>query len=161
MQSSLYVWVILQPRNKILTVQNKREIDRNDKAREEIIKNAEFVFEGATRSRDVFILTDRLGRKVVVESAIVNITKVFRGNIRPGTVELIGLSQAVAMKGDQEHTTYEVKGTDSIAIFFCSVSTEYPYNPKYDIYQLDNKINLTSLHKGEIVLGIEKISASL
>jgi len=129
---------------------------RKIKARDAAINNAEFIFEGAERTLDIYY-RDSLGRrKNYVKSEIINVTKVLRGNIKPGTIELIGTPDIVMIK--PERISKENAISDSVSLFFCNANKEYNYDPKYDIYPLDNKKILSLCNRfSSINFAFEKV----
>jgi len=98
-----------------------------------------------------------------VKSEIIKVTKVFKGNLSPGTVEIIHYIQSVVYETPEEEknarTTMDSTGfrkyhkrTDGI--FFCRLAKEFPRDPRYNIDPTDNKIILTYYHNGKYNLGL-------
>ena len=56
---------------------------------EDVKNNAEFVFEGISQKMDAYPRGEDARHTIYVSSYIVKITKVFRGNLKPGTVEIV------------------------------------------------------------------------
>ena len=107
---------------------------------ENVKNNAEFVFEGILQKRESYPREDN-----AITSDIVKITKVFRGNLKRGTVEI--LFWPTARSSDVinvpiKRESMKIYG-DSVFIFFCRVADRYPYDPRYNIYPVDNKKILT------------------
>ena len=108
------------------------------KAIKDTMKIAEFIFEGAIVKVDKY---NKQELYPVYTSIIVNINKVFKGNLKLGTVEIV-------MK-DFNATSYNMRLTyekisDSIEIFVCREAKEYTYDPKYNIDKVDNSTILTT-----------------
>ncbi len=111
--------------------------------RERIRDSAEFIFQGVTNSIDYYNRIDKNGKEYVAYSRIVKVTKVFRGKIRPGTVvEIVGKTSFQVITNEPRKTR-DLNG-DSLFVFFCRLAKEFPYDPKYNISPVDNKIILTS-----------------
>ena len=95
--------------------------------RENTLNKAEFVFEAVVKKIDYYPRIDNNGKKQGASSWILKITKIFRGNLKPGTVEMIAenpASVAESQRNSDKHLS------DTLCIFFCRVAIEYPYDPK-------------------------------
>ena len=68
---------------------NKINIIDNEKIERRIRDSSEFIFEGTVISNDCYHRTDSKGIKHLESSKIIRIDKVFRGNLKLGTIELI------------------------------------------------------------------------
>ena len=114
---------------------------------EDVKNNAEFVFEGYYQRRDVYPRKDKNGKEYYPTCDIVRITKVFRGNLKPGTVELTGVQTTNGFILSSERESYIVSNSIKY-IFFCrAAGKDHPYDAAYDIYPVDNKTILTSANK--------------
>jgi len=118
---------------------------------EDVKNNAEFVFEGIYQKQDVYPRgIDNNGMQVHVGSAIIKITKVFRGNLKPGTIETIGKCQPGPYEiGESPNDRISNIISDSTKyIFFCrNANKDFPYDTKYNIYPVDNKTILTAANQ--------------
>ncbi len=108
------------------------------------IKSADFIFEGFIKKASHY------NNGKLMESYIVDIKKVFKGNLKEGTVEILFETHTFTEK--DKRITIENNIADSLGIFLCREGKEYPFNPKYNIDKVDNKIILTgdvySRHSG-------------
>ena len=111
------------------------------------IQNAEFIFEGVVKKIDHYMRPNKDGNDFNTNSIIILITKVFRGNLKPGTVEIVKMA-------DPRFESSAVRGSMALqhqdttpAIYFCRASNIYPYDPKYNIDIVDNK-TILSLNTG-------------
>ena len=113
---------------------------------EDVKNNAEFVFEGYYQRRDIYPRKDKNGEVYYPTSVIVKITKVFRGNLKIGTVELAGIQNLNCFIPPSKRESYIPDSTKYI--FFCrAAGKDHPYDAAYDIYPVDNKTILTSANK--------------
>jgi len=117
-------------------IDRDKMMKQSDSIRDEIINKSEYVFEGNIIKNDIYFRNNS-----VTSSEIVKITKVFRGNIVPGTIEIVSFS-SLNMDGDQRVTGH-VNSVDKFGIFFCRPAKEFPYDSKYNIDQVDNKVILS------------------
>lgn len=101
--------------------------------------NSEFVFEGIKQKSDCYPRIDKNGYQYCAISTIFKITKVLRGNLKLGTVEIIKQTNSY-MPAQRENIKIL---RDSDYIVFCKATDEYPYDAKYNIYPVDNKKILT------------------
>jgi hypothetical protein len=106
---------------------------------ENVKNNSEFVFEGIKQESDCYPRIDKNGYPYCAISTIFKITKVLRGNLKLGTVEIIKRTNSY-MPDQRENIKIPV---DSDYIVFCKATDEYPYDTKYNIYPVDNKKILT------------------
>ncbi len=112
----------------------------------ERVKNScEYIFEGKVQRMEYYPRTDKNGKEFCAVSNIIKITKIYRGKLKPGLVEVIVIQgpypgfQIPAQRG-----SYEVGRQDSVCIYFCrKADNDYPYNSQYNIYPVDNKHILT------------------
>lgn len=110
--------------------------------RERVRDSAEFIFEGVVKKMDMYHRIDIQGKDYIATSEIVEITKIFRGNLKPGLVEIAG-----KINGDIQIPQQRINrklNSDTIFIFFGRIANEYPYDPKYNIYPVNNNVILTS-----------------
>ena len=112
-----------------------------DSVHEVIINKSDYVFEGNIIKSDIYFRNNS-----VICSDIIKITKVFRGNIQTGTIEVLSYS-SFNMDGDQR-VTWHRNSYDKFGIFFCGIAKEFQFDPKYNIDKVDNKEILTK--KGRI-----------
>ena len=121
--------------------------------KEEQIKNvennAEYVFMGNVEKEAIYLRTDKKGKKYYALSQIINITKLFRGNLKSGTIEIVSTMHGVIINDATEQVHYfDYKRADSLWLFFCkNAGKDFPYNKKYNIYPVDNKIILIEANK--------------
>ena len=108
--------------------------------RDRIRDSAEFIFEGNIKSNEYYRRIDDNGRSRLYSSTIINVTKVFRGNLKLGTIEIINkLDPSYILPPNIERGTLKTLEADSVHIYFCKTSIKYPYDPKYNINQVNNK----------------------
>jgi len=113
------------------------------KQTENIKNNIEFVFEGFFQRRDIYPRKDKNGKVFYSYCDILKITKVFRGNLKPGTVELAGITDMNGFISPSERESSIISDSTKY-IFFCrAAGKDHPYDSKYDIYPVDNKTILT------------------
>ena len=109
--------------------------------KDECQKNAEFIFEGniiATRS-----YSDKNSIYEVLISELINITKVFKGNLKIGTVELIWKTSSDIVGSKDDPIMYYEKPFDICNhIFFCKVSNMYPHDRNSSGYTINNNVIL-------------------
>ena len=122
-------------------IDRDKMMKRSDSIRDEIINKSEYVFEGNIIKNDIYFRNNS-----VTSSEIVKISKVFRGNIVPGTIEIVSYS-SLNMDGDLRVTGH-INSDDKFGIFFCRFAKEFPNDPKYNIDKVDNKVILA--YKGII-----------
>jgi hypothetical protein len=109
---------------KLEAEQMKRDSIMRENTRENTLKNAEFVFEGVVKYDSAYVIKYNSVHRVnydsefgVIAYSIVDIKKVYKGNISPGTVKVVTLL-------DNEYEIYSSGvPNDSIAIFFCKTAT--------------------------------------
>jgi hypothetical protein len=105
---------------------------------EDVKNNAEFVFEGFFQRRDIYPRKDKNGKLYYPLCDLVKITKVFRGNLKPGTVEITAVKDLNEFIPPSERESYIPVSTK--LIFFCrAAGKDHPYDATYDIYPVDNK----------------------
>jgi len=127
-----------------------------DPIRDAIINKSEYVFEGKIIMHSTYM------RGNPVESIIVRITKVFKGNLSIGTVEILRYVHSFFYETPEEGLKMRTNTQDSVelkkyinpdGIFFCRTAKEFPYDPKYNIDQTDNKIILTYYYNNKYNIG--------
>jgi len=102
--------------------------------------SAEYIFEGIVRKKDHYMRPWKNGSEFNTTSTIVEITKVFRGNLRIGTVEIVNYADSRMIGNTKIRGSYKLNSGDTMKeIFFCNSSNIYPYDPKYNIDTVDNK----------------------
>ena len=113
--------------------------------RDETINKSDYVFEGVIIRQTVY-----LRENYTACSDIVQITKIFRGNLKPGTVEIVSYTNMVIANNTDwdvcDAACLKKYSHDTIGIFFCRVAKEFPYNPKYNIESVNNTPILTYYH---------------
>jgi len=129
-----------QEYEKIIFGDNQRAIDYAIKYREEAINKSEFVFEGTI----LRALAYRRNEQYVM-SYIVNVEKVLRGKLKPGTVEIVNYED-IAVAHDRENWHRGLYKNDTAGIFFCKVADDLPPSKKYNIDTVDNKTVLSGYH---------------
>ena len=108
------------------------------KQNEDVKNNAEFIFEGFFQRRDIYPRKDKNDKVYYPLCDIVKITKVFRGNLKPGTVEITAVKDLNEFIPPSERESYIPVSTKYI--FFCrAAGKDHPHDSKYDIYPVDNK----------------------
>jgi len=118
---------------------------------DDMVNNSEYVFEGIFQKIEYYAREDKNGRKFCAVSRIVKITKVFRGKLKLGTIELV--LEAPQYGAYNHHIpdkreTFEFKHfDDSVYIFFCNKTKEFPYDKRYNIYKVDNNVFLAKANK--------------
>lgn len=131
----------------LLGNQSKQEsfTDEVIKSRNEIINNSDFIFEGVIIKSSYYIRSN-----AAICSDIVKITKVFRGKLITGTVEIENYVDLdiVSNTGRDEYDASQLKKNrrDTIGIFFCRLAREFSFDPKYNLDVVDNKPILTSYY---------------
>ncbi len=115
---------------------------QSDSIRDEIINKSEYVFEGTIIKCDGYFRNNS-----VMCSEIVKITKVFRGNLVPGSIEVLSYSNSILVDG-YKREAWKLNSYDKFGIFFCRIAKEFQFDPKYNIDKVDNKEILT--YKGRI-----------
>ena len=131
----------------------KKLSDERDKRKKQIrdtLANAEYIFEGKT----IRLTSYRRDNKINVESRIVKISKVIKGNLKIGTCEIVTPLPEGSGAGDTREP-YEPR--DTFGIFVCRKAKEFPYNPKYNIDRVDNKEILTEGHNVCSILFIDRM----
>ena len=100
-------------------------------------KNAEFVFEGRVIASRIY----KYDSTKILCSNIIRITKVFRGNLQLGTVELIKNvgSYIIILDGEPIYNYTELSDT-CVKIFFCEFSNLYPHDAYNTVYKINNSI---------------------
>jgi hypothetical protein len=82
----------------------------------------------------------------------VRVTKVYRGNLKPGTVEIVNYTDIIPMSSPRDTYDPSLSGdhkldtTGTFGIFFCRVARELPYNAAFNIDVVDNKVLLSDYH---------------
>ncbi len=115
--------------------------------REEAYKKADYVFEGVIIQRSFY-----MRGKDAIESDIVKVQKVFRGNLVPGTVEIVNYADNASFNSPKLERTFADAAkfrkykVDTFAFFFCKADTALPYDPQYNIDVVDNKVLLSDYH---------------
>lgn len=106
----------------------------------ERVKNkTEFIFEGYVQSIEEY---PRDGNFYLI-STIVKIKRVFRGNLKPGTT-----IEIITKPTNSGNSYYPAKretlstGGDSMLYFCRDAGKDYPYDAKYNIHQVDNRVIL-------------------
>jgi hypothetical protein len=116
--------------------------------RNETINKSDYVFEGVIIKQTIYLRKNHMAC-----SNIVKITKVFRGNLKPGTVEIVSYTNMfIANNTDRDvcdAACLKKYNRDTLGIFFCRVAKEFPYSSKYNVDALDNKTILTDYHNNE------------
>ncbi len=120
--------------------------------REKAISDAEFIFEATMTSEDVYLRIDKNGLNHNMRSVIATITKVFRGNLKPGTVEILDELFDTNIVVDQKRESYKLHHALTHGIFLCKSNKEFPYDSKYNIHPVDNKMIITNTSVGFINL---------
>jgi Secretion system C-terminal sorting domain/Bacterial Ig-like domain (group 2)/Matrixin len=112
--------------------------------REDAINKSDYVFEGIIIKKTVY---RRDEKKISVHSEIVKVTKVFRGKLLPGTVEIINYTEYGTLKRTSlDAASLKLHKLDTFCIFFCKEAKDFPFDPKYNIDPVDNKIILSDYH---------------
>jgi hypothetical protein len=114
--------------------------------RDDAINKSDYAFEGVIVKTSTYV---RDYKNTI--SDIVRITKVYRGNLKPGTVEIVNYTffaiprerdiYSPALSGEHKLDT-----TGTFGIFFCRVAKELPYNAAFNIDVVDNKVLLSDYH---------------
>jgi len=113
---------------------------------EDIKNNAEFVFEGVVQRQDIYPRTNKKGIEFCAGSYIIKITRVFRGHLKPGTVELVTTISpySATFEMPTQRKTIGIEPSDSVYLFFCkNAKNDYPSDPEYNIDQVSNKTIVT------------------
>jgi hypothetical protein len=122
----------------LTTEEQDRQVKRHKRISQSIkdtMKIAEFIFEGTILKYDIY---QSQPDNLPVCSEIVKVKNVYKGNLKPGTVEIIQfLSYPVRAK------RITGKEDDSVRIFVCRMAKEFPYNPQNNIDKVDNAVILT------------------
>jgi hypothetical protein len=118
--------------------------------RDEAINESEYVFEGIIIKKSAYHRNNN-----TLASDIVKVTKVFRGNLMIGTVEIVTYANMVAMEYGKERETLLAADlrkhhNDTLGIFFCRLAKEFPYDKRYNIDVTVNKPVLTDYHNKEM-----------
>jgi hypothetical protein len=100
------------------------------------INNADYVFEGTIIKRSYYFRN-----KQPIISDIVKVTKIFRGNLKLGTIEIINYSD-IAFSERQSFESSSLK-IDTFGIFFCKRTKELTYDVRYNIDIVENKVLLS------------------
>ena len=106
----------------------------------DVINRSEFVFEGAIVKKSSYT---RNGKCIV--SNIVRIKNVLRGNLKPGTIEV--LNYAEACEPGRYTVDLKMLTVDTVGFFFCKVENEFGYDKKYNIDKVDNTTVLSTYKK--------------
>jgi hypothetical protein len=147
--SCIALWLQLYIYSQVDNDQRRFSKDKNVKQAwiqeqiEDVKNNSEFIFEGVLDKTDEYPRVDKNGEVFGIESWYIKITKVFKGKLKPGTIELIRKTDRSPKTRRSEKQSESVFPADSSFIFFCKETKEYPYDTKYNIYPLDNKKILT------------------
>ena len=113
---------------------------------DDVKNNAEFVFEGVVKRQDIYPRTDKNGKEYCAGSYIIKISRVFRGHLKPGTVELVTTisPNSLTFEMPTERKSINIEPHDSVYLFFSkNAKIDYPYDKKYNIDQVSNKIIVT------------------
>ena len=114
-----------------------------DSTRDDVINHSDYIFEGAIIKESTYL------RGNPVKSEIIKVTKVFTGNLSPGTVEIIHYIQSVvSMKHQKKKKTlglpWILPGLENIINvrtgYFFAFAKEFPRDPRYNIIQLIIKL---------------------
>ena len=111
---------------------------------EDAFNESAYAFEGIIIKKSAYLRDNK-----PVLSDIVRITKVFRGNLSIGTVEIVNYVESLLFESPKMlRKTYEIdqlkkEKVDTFGIFFCKVANELTYDPKFNINSVDNKIVLS------------------
>src|ERR1035437_3757934 len=105
---------------------------------EDKFNKAEYAFEGIIIKKSAYFRDNK-----PVSSDIVRVTKVFRGNLKLGKVEIVNCIMGAFKERSANDSVLKKHKTDSLCIFFCKVSNKLPYDPKYNIDVVDNKVLLS------------------
>ena len=125
--------------------------------RDDAFNKADYAFEG------VIIKTSFYERNHSdVLSDIVKVTKVYKGNLKLGTVEIVNytnlLSTSVGKDGKDTYAPnllddHKLDTLSTFGIFFCKVDKDLPYDATLNTDITDNKVLLSDYHN-EFYLGI-------
>jgi hypothetical protein len=110
--------------------------------RESAIKDADFIFEGIASTEEFYTRVGANGKEQRMRSSIVTVTKVFRGNLKLGTVEV--LDEIEDWDISAKRVIVNLHRSLTRGIYFCKVNKVYPFDSKYNIYAVDNKSILAS-----------------
>jgi len=114
----------------------------------DIKNNAEFVFEGVVQKEEIYPRTDKNGMEYCAVSVIVKITRVFRGHLKPGTIEFVNKVDpytTLAFEMPTERKNVYIAPTDSVWLFFSrEAGNDYPRDAKYNLYPVENKKIITT-----------------
>ena len=107
----------------------------------ERMKTAEVVFEGTLLKYDVYPYYGPNGIEKRT-SKIFDVKKVFKGNLKLGTIEMIIKDEGdhISMLAEREHVKIHEIGT---IICFARIAKEFTYDPLYNIDKVDNKTIIT------------------
>jgi hypothetical protein len=115
---------------------------------EDIKNNAEYIFEGIVLKTEIYPRVDKFGKEYYANSQLIKITKILRGNLKLGTVEFICVQPIFSGFSLPPERTEVHLWADSLYFYFCkSGEKDFPYDPRYNIYSVDNKRILTSSNK--------------
>jgi hypothetical protein len=97
------------------------------------IENADYIFEGTVLKNDIYF------RNRAINSQIINITKVFKGKLKLGTIEVLSYSSLIYIE-DNINTRYSQTHFEHEAacLFICRIANELPFDSKYNIDKVDN-----------------------
>ena len=122
-----------------------QEIDYKKIYREDAINNSPYVFEGVIIKESIYIRNNS-----TVISYIVRVTRILKGKLKLGTVEIVSYSYLLK-EGDKERDVFDNKssqkiGNDTLCIFFCKPAIDLSYDDKYNIDNVENKTVLSGYY---------------
>jgi len=143
MKRILLLLVVLHLLTSSVHAQNRHTISPTDWEHhdmylaDECQKNAEFVFEG----RAIAIRMYKYDSTTTLWSGIIRITKIYKGNLHLGTIELIDKlsSEIFIPEGEPIEQYWEPSDTCS-QLFFCEVSNLYPHDVNSTGYKINNSM---------------------
>ena len=107
-------------------------------------KNAEFVFEGKEIARRFYAINDSQFVKTLL-SRVVRITKVFKGKLKLGNIELIEESELGLLKNSTINSYKKEIIVDTCSnIYFCNTSNKYLHDVNSIGYKFINKTIMES-----------------
>jgi hypothetical protein len=111
--------------------------------------SSQFIFEGNLQYINTYNTSDKNGNNFIIESRTINVTKVFRGQLKLGTVELI---RNIYPNGKTIYSPHKKSQKDTAFIFFCSEVKKNPFNASHNRGVFDNKMLLEYYGYGAISL---------
>jgi hypothetical protein len=123
--------------------------------RESIIKSADYIFEGTASTREIYTLVGGDGKKHLMSSTIVSVTKIFRGNLKLGTVEI--LHELIPEQGwiNEKREIVKIPYPLTHGIYLCIINNEFPFNLSNSIHPVDNKTILVSRSNINLIIARE------